>query len=754
MNWPLMNSAPQKRVHYIAAALLGGATLLSSCDDQSDTQTTLPTGNVAVFSLGFGLLPAPNDILGLTSVDGTLNAPNAEDLDPIESINSLDGWSTVAHLDIAFFRALDPASLSVGPTGSVRVFEVAIVPGLAPVGGPVAAVTGELDGTVMDVEIAADDAEARTLRLIPTAPLDPESSYMVLVTDGVTDVDGVPAQRSIEFELLAGDPIDPADPDVGALAAVQPFIQSMLGGAVTFDPTLDPDTVVLSLTFTTQTVRATKDAMNAVAQGDEASVIATLDASPLVTVDDATPDPNGVASFGAFALIGTTGTLAGSPADLANVYQGTLTLPYYLGAPASANDPTPLLTRMQARYERVTLDGSPDSERNLTALNPLPEIKSSQTVPVIVTSPKGVKPVGGWPVVMFQHGITSNRSALLGIADAMAGAGYAAVSIDLPLHGIDPADPTLGALWVGFAYDGSLSERTFGIDLLTGNAAPGPDGTVDGSGASFINLTSLQTSRDNIRQAAGDLMAVINALDTLDFDGVVDSDTDVSDVHFIGHSLGGIVGTVFAPFGVATPGVSLNTVTLGMPGGGIPKLLLGSDTFGPTIKAGLAAAFDPTLDVTDLPALGAVLGSIEYAAFLQEFALAAQQTVDSSDPINLGSILTDTGVPTFLIEVQGDTVVPNDVLNEVTQVPDAPLSGTDPMIAAMGLDKLTVDVSGAPQQRWVRFTEGNHASLLLPGGTLQELAAFTEMQSQVISFIVSNGDAIDVTDTSVFDTTP
>jgi pimeloyl-ACP methyl ester carboxylesterase len=747
-----MKSAPQKRVHYIAAALLGGATLLSSCDDESNVQTTLPTGNVAVFSLGFGLLPAPNDILGLTGFDGTLNVPNEDDLDPVNSINSLDGWSTTAHLDIAFFRALDPASLSVGSTGSVRVFEVAVVPGLAPIGGPVAAVVSELDGTVMDIEVASEDAQARTLRLIPTAPLNPEASYMVLVTDGVTDTDGVPAQRSLEFELLTGPTIDPDDEEIGALAPVQPFIQSMLGAAVAFDAGLDPDTVVLSLTFTTQTVRDVKDAMNSVAQGNEAAVIAALDASPVVTVDDATPDPNGVGSFGAFALIGTTGTLAGSPADLANIYAGTFTLPYYLDAPANANDPTPLLTRMQARYERVTVDGSPDTERNLTALNPLPEIKSSQTVPVLITAPKTAKPAGGWPVVMFQHGIGGDRANLLGIADALAGAGYVAVSIDLPLHGIDPADPTLGALSVGFAYDGTLSERTFGVDLLTLDSVPGPDGDVDASGASYINLTSLQTSRDNIRQAAGDLMAVINNLPVLDFDGTVNVDVDVTDVHFIGHSLGGIVGTVFAPFGVATPGVSLNTVTLGMPGGGIPKLLLGSDTFGPTLKVGLAAAFDPTLDVTDLPAVGAVLGSLEYAAFIQEYTLAAQQTVDSSDPINLGPILTATGVPTFLIEVQGDTVVPNNVLDEVNQVPDAPLAGTDPMIAAMGLDKLTGDVTGSPQQRWVLFTEGNHGSLLVPGTTTEEIAAFTEMQAQVISFLLSGGNSIDTTDTSVFDT--
>lgn len=742
-----MNSAPQKRVHYIAAALLGGVTFLTSCDDGSNVQTTLPTGNVAVFSLGFGLLPAPNDILGLTSLDGTLNTPNSDGLDPVDSINSLDGWSTVAHLDIAFFRALDPASLSVGSAGSVRVFEVAVAPNLAPIGGPVAAVISELDDTVVDVEVAVTDALSRTLRLIPTAPLNPESSYMVLVTDGVTDSEGVPAQRSLEFELLVGDTIDPSDPDVGALAPVQPFIQSMLGAAVGFDGTLDPDSVVLALTFTTQTVRESKDAMNSIAQGDEATVIAELDASPAVTVDDTTPDPNGTASFGAFAFVGDTGTLAGSPANFADVYQGSMTLPYYLDAPASANDPTALIARMQARYERVTLDGSEDVERNLTALNRLPQIKSSQTIPVIITEPNAntalTKPVGGWPVVMFQHGVGGNRTLVLGIADALAAAGFASVSVDLPLHGLDAANP----LSVGFAYDGTLSERTFGVDVLIADSLPGSDGTVDASGASYINFTSLQTSRDNIRQSTGDLMAVINTLATLDFDGAVDVDVDVTQVHFIGHSLGGIVGTVFAPFGVATPGVNLNTVTLAMPGGGIPKLLLGSDSFGPTIKGGLAAAFDPTLDLTDTAAVGAVLASIEFAAFAQDFALAAQQTVDSSDPINLGPVLADTGVPILLIQMNGDTVVPNAVTDDLLQVADAPLAGTEPLITAMGLTDLTAtETDGGGLQRAVRFIEGDHASLLLPTASA---AAFTEMQSQVVSFLLSSGTNITVTDNTV-----
>jgi hypothetical protein len=49
-----------------------------------------------------------------------------------------------------------------------------------------------------------------------------------------------------------------------------------------------------------------------------------------------------------------------------------------------------------------------------TTCFPMPVIKQSdQTIPMIVTVPKGAKPEGGWPVVIFQHGITRNRTDIL-----------------------------------------------------------------------------------------------------------------------------------------------------------------------------------------------------------------------------------------------------------------------------------------------------------------------------------------------------
>src|SRR2546430_15451344 len=130
-----------------------------------------------------------------------------------------------------------------------------------------------------------------------------------------------------------------------------------------------------------------------------------------------------------------------------------------------------------------------------------------------------VKPPTGWPIVIFQHGITANRTNVLAIAEAFAQAGIVAIAIDLPLHGLTaPSDPTKPSTYLyassanpfyaglGLPASGSI-ERTFDLDTLNNTTlAPVPDGVIDGSGLHFLNLSSLLTTRDNLREASTDLV--------------------------------------------------------------------------------------------------------------------------------------------------------------------------------------------------------------------------------------------------------
>ncbi len=193
-----------------------------------------------------------------------------------------------------------------------------------------------------------------------------------------------------------------------------------------------------------------------------------------------------------------------------------------------------------------------------------------------------MKPGGGWPVLIFQHGLTRNRLDAVGVADAFAGAGYVVVSIDLPLHGVAGADAAANPFYQ------AGHELTFDVDYLNNDTlAAGPDGLIDPSGLHFVNLTAPVLSRDNLRQGAVDLLALTRSLADLDLDGVAGGDIDTGRIHFLGHSLGGITGGVY--LGTADP-AELQTAVLAMAGGGVGVHDRGLACFRPTHPAGIGSA--------------------------------------------------------------------------------------------------------------------------------------------------------------------
>jgi pimeloyl-ACP methyl ester carboxylesterase len=314
---------------------------------------------------------------------------------------------------------------------------------------------------------------------------------------------------------------------------------------------------------------------------------------------------------------------------------------------------------------------------------------------------------------------------MIALADVLADVGFAMVAIDQPLHGIvDTGNP----LHVG-TQDGGLRERTFGLDLAGGGPSGNlPDGTADDSGAHFVNIGSPQTQRDNLRQAVADLFAVVKVIqDDWDIDGAgAAEDLDDSQIHFVGVSFGGIIGTVFCAADSQGPAPVIKSAMLSVPGGGLPKMLAASEAFGPGLLASLAA-------------VGVVPGTPEYEQLMTTF----QSVVDSGDPINFSPALGASSTPVLLHEVIGggpqgsvsDQVVPNAVLG-------APLSGTEPMIAAMGLTSVGAAGSNPVSKAAVRFIEGVHGSLLDPdpegdGFTSPTFEVFAEMQIQVSNWVAS-----------------
>ena len=410
--------------------------------------------------------------------------------------------------------------------------------------------------------------------------------------------------------------------------------------------------------------------------------------------------------------------------------------------------------------------------RNITKFNPIPSLQGRQaddestlyneagteTVRVLFTVPDEsviaiisaatggavatqTKPVQGWPVVIYQHGLgQSNNNALL-IASALAMAGYASAAIDHPLHG----DRII----------------TIGEEIY--------------DSGDFSPASSLLTSRDNGRQSIADIMAFRLALNSInDTTGLVDLNT--SEVHFMGQSLGAIYGTgAVALANKSLPGnlaifdsmFTFKTANINVPAGGTFAGLFDSPFFGPVVKGSLLAASSPEFVefLTDfsvqngIPAEAALgpaflafeqLLSPEQAAVIDAtfsaVGFAAQTITDAADPISYAAELASTTPILVQLVVGGGnnddgSTALTDQVNPVTT--SLPLIGGQPLADIMGLPKVSTTAQGSGV---VRFISGSHSSLLSPSPSA---ATTTEMQSQAVSFIVSGGANIVVSDTSV-----
>jgi len=687
-----------------------------------DYTAPVPLHAVASFDPTAGVVPFPNNLLLSGTTDLTLNIPIAPDdpaAGPKSAMNALDGFSTTAPWTTTFSQSIDASTLV--PGDSVRVFQV----NLSGIGGGVAGVVRELAfPTDYVVALAPSDPNGGTLAIVPTKPLQQGTSYMAAITNGVKATSGESVRPSFIYALAerttplcTGGQSTVAFLTAANACQLEPLRQlTNAQEAALASQGVDPSTIVLSWVATTQYITPPLLAIESVVE----------QSPPASTV--LAPTGKTLANLG----VGLPG--------VADIYVGAISVPYYLTAPdASAPAPgdcsvdadgatpcPPLTAHWNAApggyvppFDQAGLD---PTSTNVTVANPLPVATSTQTVPLLLTVPNAqsgkTKPASGWPVVIFQHGITRNRTDMFAIAGTLAAQGFAVVAIDLPLHGIvDTTNP----FYIGNTPLAALGarERTFDIDLQNNTTgAAGPDGVIDSSGSYFINLTNLLTSRDNLRQGVSDLLQLSHAIGS--FHITAGNDFDGSKISFLGQSLGAIVGTTFMAI---DPNVE--TAVLNVPGGGIAHLIEASGAFGPIIRAGLAQA-------------GLTPGTAAYDSFF----VAAQTVIDAGDPINFASPLNGTqigGKHLLLQEVVGSGDIPSDQVIP-NRVDGAPLSGTEPLIEALGLSDITGTVQSADGIRGaVRFLQGEHGSILDP---TDFPAATVEMQGEAASMLASGGTAV------------
>jgi hypothetical protein len=624
-------------------------------NEEYDSDTSRPF--VAIFNLKQHQLPYPTDLYFAGSKDGTVNMP----ADVIAnrpagaSVNHLDGFSTTAPLTETFSAPIDPTSLT---PETVMLLEVCLaedttLKNCANSDSPL--VSQLLQGTDYAVAVAsASDTGGKVLQITPLKPLKSSTGttrrgYMVVLTKGIRDIYGHKAHRDYGYEKIRK----------GLSRQDMRMIKSI---------GVSPGQVVLTFSFTTQ---STNDTLDAVAANISTQAITAF--------------PTGIS---------TAMLLPGSPGK-ANIYVGTLNVPYYGGIPSPAN-PTAPLSQYWVAAGPSPVPGIDPLSTNLTRFNPTPAVTKIVTIPLFMTVPNAnsncLKPANGYPVAIIQHGITGDRVNAVTMADAFASACFAVAAIDLPLHGI--TNPTNGF------YQGP-NERTFNLDLVNNaTGAPGPDGVIDSSGAWFINLTSPLTSLANIRQGEVDLMTLEKALPTLKFPGDQTPAIDGTKMHFVGLSLGSIVGGTHLSFSQG----GIKTATLSVPGGVISQILTESLTFGPLINPALQSLY------------GFTPGTTGYSNYLRD----VQTAIDASDPINHLKDASNS-VSLVLHKVIGDTVIPNNSTDRLVVAADL-----QPLCSVGAYPAIT-----AGKGAYVSFVGASHGSLFDP--SFNPLVTF-EMQMEAVDF--------------------
>lgn len=762
--------------------------------DTSSPAYSFKAGTHPEFNPAASMLPLNNDLvfLGAAAEQGAGFDGTADVGTPLNSaqdaVNDLDGFSASAYFDIKFAGgSINPATVcaDLAPCGAVPP-NVFLLPLVTVSGGDpldpadidsAGAEGGPFDSANIPAISASveslDGGTNNVLRIIPEEPLLPATKYLVMVTNTIQDANGDSITPSFHYNLL-GTPTADVGPNLQSVQTLVTQVWEPLGNAFLASGPI-PGDIAISYTFTTTDPRKPMVVMAEpraalLSQGVPSGTVNALDLST-PTARDAAISP---------ATAQDLGDLSGGalPTGVGDLYTGYIKLPYYLSAPATQGGTDySYLTEFWRPDQDVAaaVGGIPsdtDGSFNVTYRFPFAAEKSVQSWPLQVTLPdpahnsnihgttcENVQDSNnGYPVVIYIHGITSDRLSVVALAHALASACVATVAVDLPVHGV-PAGVGLnmdnGALAGIYGADDPRERHFEVVQDANGDPVPMDAGATGGSGAWFINFGTLQNTRDNMRQAVMDLLnlnatlADIGALN-LDSDANNRDDFNLSQVKVAGVSLGGIIGTVFADAneqaldnasaagGLPTTLNRIQGLAISAGGSQVAQILANSDTFAPRINAGLAAN-------------GVNVGTSDYERFLY----VAQSTLASGDPVNYAESLAGTGVPVVVQQIIGggdasalgdtktytpDKVVPNSAAG-------APLAGTTPLATLLGATQ--VDETDSPYDvtagsALVNLTVGHHASLLRPNeesnesSTAGEFVATSELQREVVSFVLNS----------------
>jgi hypothetical protein len=613
----------------------------------SDTAVSETTSsNTALFDPTTGIIPLPNVLATATSSDpitqytdpatGTVGMrPANKAMNPLEAISYVNryevgGSNAVSGVNapiyIRFVAPLIPAT--VNPQ-NIKVFQIS-----ADSASPTATENNPLQFTdITGMFTFQYKAGSSDVSLLPSFPLLPATRYVYVVTNRVKDaITGGSVTGSVYFQALKSPaplegPFAPLEPirantvDTGgniAFSGYAKVMNDLIAASRSTTVASRNDIALLGRFITTAAGFAAVDpanptgtsipvetALRAFAAGSDLpgglpgkSWIGTGLNSITVTT------PPGLTPAAFYASL--TGGALPAPPTIGTVVTGRInSADISMNAVVAHNNPTMNLQVPFGTYSAATAVVQPfrdPATRKLTGF-----YYTDRQIPFVYLTPTGTAPAGGWPLVIFQHGVNHRKEDVIAVAGSLTAAGFAVVAIDLPLHGEQAlSGHTTGTVW----------------------------------GQDFIALGAPLATKANIQQAAFNLHRLELTVATPAFAPAVagqgfaalgaNAPNPAIKPKYVSMSLGAIVGAYYlagnttlnttagaAPYTQATLDADmkgmLNTI-----GGRTAYLLRESADFGPSINAGLAAR-------------GIATGSPQY----QQFFLLTQTIIDPVDPATM-----------------------------------------------------------------------------------------------------------------------
>lgn len=546
---------------------------------------------------------------------------NPSDCLDIALLNQLDGFNTQPRLSIPFDGAIDPNSFN-----SNTVFLVRLGSLFDPDDGP---------HTVIGINQVVWDPASLTAFAESDQHLEQHTSYLLVVTNGVTAPTGDPVEASKAFHQFRH--------DGGQCESFYcELLERSLSEEVLERLNIHRHRIVAASVFTTGSVTSTLQKIEEQIDGE---------APPQVSFTLGTHGERTV-----FSVSSVIGILYGQQTHTSGPLN-TVPVP----TPALQVFPGSVATIAFGKFNARNWETAGGFIPVVPTRTGVPAVQSTEDLYFDVFIPAGTKPVSGWPVAIFGHGFGDNKDdSPYVVASTLAHNGIATIAINAQGHGFGPGGTLTVIQGTGATV---LPAGGRGVDQ-------NGDGVIDSTEGLFATGAHTDVaSRDGVQETVADLMQVVRAIQGgIDVDGDGHADLDANRIYYFGQSLGGIYGTIFLG---AEPDVGVGVPNV--PGGSLTDIARLSPNFRPLLALFLVSRVPSLLNggpngFTDNvplrnqpPFINTTPGAIAIQTVLDQ----ANWLQQASDPVAWAPFVREHPLPGHPVKqviiqfARGDKTVPN-----------------------------------------------------------------------------------------------